>query len=147
MDSTTSYTSFDEKRDYEERRNRKRSSSTSSARSFCSEKSGYSSGSDDSPNPPSYTSLYQDNNTSSDKPLPPLPSTSRHVRFVLSKPLPPLPTSEDGGSRKRARSSSEGDYAWWAQRRFQITSEREEEFSEKETYEDDVRHRWVKIQG
>ncbi|CAG8955060.1 hypothetical protein HYFRA_00007074 [Hymenoscyphus fraxineus] len=132
MTSTTSYMSFDEKRDYEARRNRKgRSSSSVSTSSSCSSKSGYSSCSDD------YITQYQ-NHTISEKPLSSLP---RRVQFVESHNLPALPASEDG-ARKRSRSSaSAGEEAWWAQRKDHVTSGRQGHHSEKETYGEHVRRR------
>lgn len=75
--------------------------------------------------PPPYTHVFY--NTINDKPLPPLPESSRKrerkVRFVAEKPLPPLPGNgqgegRDAGVERRVKrqSSVEGEYAWWTKR-------------------------------
>ncbi|KAF4632073.1 hypothetical protein G7Y89_g6057 [Cudoniella acicularis] len=133
-------TFFDEKQDYEHRRqcrhrkNRlstttssKAPSTTSSSCSFISEKSSLY---NDHNAPPRYSYAFY--NTLEDKPLPALPKEAKHVRFVLQKPLPPLPCEERGGEgkgqRKRMRSNSEeGEYAWWALKRFQMNAVQPEE--------------------
>jgi len=62
-----------------------------SQRSSCDSKTSYNSSEEEDEKPllPPYGLVFY-NRTLRDKPLPPLPSSSQHVRFVIEKPLPPL---------------------------------------------------------
>ena len=101
-----SYTSFDEKANYEQRCHRRNRASSDSKWSYKSSSSSMSEKYYE--NPPAYSHVFY--NATADKPLPPLPLQQRRVRFAVEKPLPPLPE----GQRYRASSDSSGESAWWA---------------------------------
>jgi len=108
----SSYTTFDEKANYEQRCHRRNrpSISSGSTHSSLSEK-------DDNP-PPYYARTFY--NSTADKPLPPLPVQKRRVRFAV-RPLPPLPEgqrfrsdSDSSVESMEAEAEGEGDNAYWA---------------------------------
>ena len=117
-----SYTSFDEKSDYQERCHRRHRASSDSKWSYKSTSSLSSEKSYD--NLPPYTYSHVFYNSTADKPLPPLPlQGTRRVRFAEEKSLPSVPE----GRQYRASSDSSTESAWSASTREKRPADREYE--------------------